>query len=55
MTKHERFRGDPRLTESDRAILRRITTGDLADDFAEALARDLIDDLLLGGLAHADR
>jgi hypothetical protein len=41
--------GDPRLTEADRAILRRITTGDLADEFASALANDLASDPLLGG------
>ncbi len=54
VTKGEQLGGDPRLTEDDRAILQRITTGDLADDFADALASDLIDDQLLGGAARAD-
>ena len=36
--------GDPQLDEADHAILRRITTGDLADEFDDALARDLIED-----------
>lgn len=40
--------GDPRLTESDRDILRRVTSGDLADQFAAALAADAGDDDLLG-------
>ena len=47
--------GDPRLTDSDRAILRRVTVGDLADDFADALDGDLSDDELLGGTAPADQ
>jgi len=47
--RRERRAGDPRLTEDDKAILRRITTGDLADEFAEALAGDLAADDLLGG------
>lgn len=45
----QRRSGDPRLTESDRAILERITTGDLAVEFAEALAAASDDDPLLGG------
>ena len=45
----DRRAGDLRLTDSDRAILERITSGDLADDFAEALAETSTDDPLLGG------
>jgi len=41
--------GDLRLTETDKAILRRITTGDLADELASAFANDLVADPLLGG------
>ncbi len=44
-----RRNGDPRLDDADRAILRRLTYGDLADEFAEALAQDVADDDLLGG------
>lgn len=40
--------GDPRLDDADRAILRRLTSGDLADEFAEALAQDVANDDLLG-------
>lgn len=46
--------GDPRLTPSDRAILRRITTGDLADEFADALAEVSATDRLLGGAGARD-
>lgn len=41
--------GDPRLTPSDREILRRITTGDLADEFADELTRSSDADPLVGG------
>lgn len=34
----QRRAGDPRLTEGDRAILERITTGDLVEEFAAGLA-----------------
>jgi hypothetical protein len=47
-----RRQGDPRLTPNDRAILRRITTGDLADEFADALAEVCATDSLLGGEAR---
>lgn len=36
--RRRRHQGDPRFTEEDKAILRRITTGDLADEFADSLA-----------------
>lgn len=36
--RRERRAGDPRLSPEGREILRRITSGDLADDFADALA-----------------
>lgn len=47
--RRQRRGGDPRLTESDREILRRITTGDLADEFADSLAAISESDPLLGG------
>jgi hypothetical protein len=53
MGRLERRRGDPRLTESDREILRRITMGDLAGEFAEALAEVSGADPLLGGTPDA--
>ena len=46
--------GDARLNDHDRAILRRLTDGDLADEFAEALAGDLDGDELLAGPSDAD-
>ena len=36
--RRERRAGDPRLSPEGREILRRITSGDLADEFADALA-----------------
>ena len=47
--RRQRHAGDPRLTPSDKEILRRITTGDLADDFADSLAAISDADPLLGG------
>jgi len=47
--RRRRRAGDPRLSEADREILRRITTGDLAEDFQKALDADVADDPLLGG------
>jgi len=52
--KRQRRAGDPRLTGSDRAILERVTTGDLADEFAEALAASSDDDSVPGGDAADD-
>lgn len=47
--RRRRRAGDPRLTEADREILRRVTRGDLADEFQAALDADLVADPLLGG------
>jgi hypothetical protein len=47
--RRRRRAGDPRLTEADREILRRVTTGDLADEFQAALDADLVNDPILGG------
>jgi hypothetical protein len=46
--------GDPRLSDEGRAILARITDGDLADEFQAALDADLVADPLLGGHDHDD-
>ena len=50
--RQRRRAGDPRLSDEDRAILRRMTRGDLADEFQAALDADLAADPLLGG--HPD-
>jgi hypothetical protein len=44
-----RQNGDPRLSEADREILRRVTRGDLQVEFQAALDADLVADPLLGG------
>ena len=36
--RRQRRAGDPRITPEGREILLRLTTGDLADDFADSLA-----------------
>jgi hypothetical protein len=41
--------GDPRISPEGRAVLARITTGDLADEFQAALDDALDADPLLGG------
>lgn len=41
--------GDPRITPEGREILRRMTRGDLADEFQAALDADLANDPLLSG------
>ncbi|MGH3368795.1 MAG: hypothetical protein ACRDPR_02235 [Nocardioidaceae bacterium] len=40
---------DPRITPEGREILRRVTRGDLAEEFQAALDADLVNDPLLGG------
>ena len=47
--RRRRRAGDPRLSDADRELLRRVTRGDLADAFQEALDADLDTDPLLGG------
>jgi hypothetical protein len=47
--RRRRRAGDPRVTENDRELMRRITTGDLADEFQAALDSDLANDPILGG------
>ena len=50
--RRRRSAGDPRLSDEGRAILARITDGDLADEFQAALDADLVADPLLGGHDH---
>jgi hypothetical protein len=53
--RRRRRAGDPRLSAEGRAILLRITTGDLQDEFQAALDEDLATDPILGpGLDHDD-
>jgi len=47
--RQRRRAGDPRITPEGREILRRMTHGDLADEFQAALDADLRADPLLGG------
>ena len=47
--RRRRRAGDPRVSAEGRAILARITDGDLADEFQAALDADLVADPLLGG------
>ena len=47
--RRRRRMGDLRLNDADRAILARITTGDLVDEFQAALDADLDADPILGG------
>jgi hypothetical protein len=53
--RRRRRAGDPRLTPDDREILRRVTRGDLQDEFQAALDADLADDPLLGGQEAGDK
>lgn len=46
--RRRRQAGDPRLTDADRKIFDRITTGDLADEFQVVLDAQLTSDPLLG-------
>lgn len=47
--RRRRRAGDPRLSDADREILRRITSGDLAPAFQAALDADVATDPVLGG------
>lgn len=47
--RRRRRAGDPRLSPEGKALFRRMTTGDLVDEFQEALDADLAADPLLGG------
>jgi hypothetical protein len=52
--RRRRRAGDPRLSPEGRELLRRVTRGDLADQFQAALDADLAADPLLGGDQPAD-
>jgi hypothetical protein len=52
--RRRRRAGDPRLSDSDRDILRRITSGDLAPAFQAAVDADVVADPVLGGRDHDD-
>jgi hypothetical protein len=47
--RRRRRAGDPRLSASGRALFRRMTSGDLIDEFQAALDADVDADALLGG------
>jgi hypothetical protein len=47
--RQRRRAGDPRITPEGRAVLLRMTTGDLMDEFQAALDADLTADPALGG------
>lgn len=47
--RRRRRAGDPRLSAEGRELFRRMTTGDLVDEFQAALDADLAADPLLGG------
>jgi hypothetical protein len=51
--RRRRRAGDPRLSDADREILRRVATGDLAPAFQAALDADMEADRVLGG-GHDD-
>jgi hypothetical protein len=52
--RRRRHAGDPRLTDADRELLRRLTTGDLVDEFRAALDAVSAADPLLGGGPEGD-
>lgn len=53
--RRRRRAGDPRLTDADRQLLRRLVDGDLKDEFQAALdAVSAADPLLGGGPEHDD-
>lgn len=52
--RRRRRAGDPRLSAAGRELFRRMTVGDLADEFQAALDADLEADPLLGGHGTSD-
>lgn len=50
--RRRRRAGDPYMSDADRQILRRITSGDLAAAFQAALDADLVADPALDGRDH---
>ena len=49
VTAGRRRAGDPRLSPEGKELFRRMTTGDLAEEFQAALDADVNTDPLLGG------
>lgn len=47
--RRRRRAGDPRLSAEGRELFRRMTRGDLVDEFQQALDADLASDQILGG------
>ena len=54
LDERRRRAGDPRLSAQGRDLFRRMTTGDLVDEFQAALAADLETDTLLDGVDPDD-
>jgi hypothetical protein len=52
--RRRRRAGDPRLSEADREVLQRLTTGDLIDEFQAGLDAISAADPLLGGFDPSD-
>jgi len=52
--RRRRRAGDPRLSAEGKELFRRMTTGDLVDEFQAGLDADAIADPLLGGDGDAD-
>jgi hypothetical protein len=52
--RRRRRAGDPRLSAQRRDLFRRMTTGDLVDEFQAALAVELETDTLLDGVDPDD-
>jgi hypothetical protein len=52
--RQRRRAGDPRLSPEARELFRRMTTGDLVDEFQAALDADLTADPLLSGQPDND-
>lgn len=52
--RRRRRAGDPRLSSAGRELFRRMTSGDLAEEFQASLDDIVADDALLGGQASDD-
>ena len=52
--RRRRRAGDPRLSAEGRELFQRMTTGDLVDEFQDALDADVAADPLLGGHDDGD-
>jgi len=52
--RRRRLAGDPRVTDADRELLLRLVSGDLMDEFQDALDAVSASDPLLGGSTDDD-